>query len=57
MKVVKRIILHLDESEYTPLKILLGNIDDNLFADYGVKGRDREIMSEIYDQIPHPEDS
>ena len=56
MKIINKIIIELSETEYSPLKTLLGNMTDDEFAKFGVKGEDREIMRELYNSIPFNED-
>jgi hypothetical protein len=52
MKLEINYALYLTESEGKALKTLLGNMSDSDFANAGIKGNDRETMSEIWRSIP-----
>tara|TARA_R110000868_G_scaffold131436_3_gene341523 strand:+ start:167 stop:406 length:240 start_codon:yes stop_codon:yes gene_type:complete len=56
MKLEINYTLHLTESEGKALKTLLGNMSDPEFAKAGIKGDDRETMSEIWRSIPCDDD-
>lgn len=47
--------IDLDEAEAFALKKLLGNMNDQQFSELGIKGEDRQRMSEIYDLLPYDE--
>ena len=48
--------LILNEDEGRALKRLLGSMNDNEFAQHGIKGVDIETMSEIWDVLPYDEE-
>tara|TARA_R110000772_G_scaffold217198_1_gene327618 strand:- start:343 stop:528 length:186 start_codon:yes stop_codon:yes gene_type:complete len=48
--------LEIDEKEARALKILLGNMTDPQFKQFGVEGEYRMIIREIWDLIPYDED-
>jgi len=48
--------IHLDVNEAAALKTLLGSMNDEEFSRVGIKGEDREVMSNLYDLIPHSDE-
>jgi hypothetical protein len=57
MKVERRIIVMLNEKEADVLKTVLGSLTDPQFKQFcGVEGIDRELMRDLYDQIPELEE-
>ena len=56
MLVKRKIVLELNEEEYLPLKNLLGSMNDDEFKKFGVAGKDRQIMSDLWSKIPYTDD-
>jgi hypothetical protein len=48
--------LELDEKEVRAFKILLGNMTDPQFKQFGIEGEYRAIIREIWDLLPYEED-
>ena len=48
--------LTLNQWEARALKQLVGNMTDDEFEKAGIKGQDRQLMSDIFDFIPYHED-
>lgn len=49
-------MLILNGSGVKALKTLIGSINDEEFANYGVRGEDRVMISEIYGLLPDIEE-
>lgn len=52
MRVQTNYTLHLNEKEAKALKRLLGSMTDPEFAKAGISGERREIMREIWENLP-----
>ena len=48
--------IDLNEDEAAALKKLLGNMNDKQFAEFGIKGNDRQSMSDIWNLLPYDDD-
>ena len=56
VKLKKTYSLELDEKEARALKILLGNMTDPQFKDFGIEGENRMIIQEIWNCLPYDEE-
>ncbi|WP_299073267.1 hypothetical protein [uncultured Paraglaciecola sp.] len=48
--------IDLNENEASALKRLLGSMNDKQFAEFGIKGDDRQAMSDIWNLLPYDDD-
>ena len=49
-------LLKLTQREAEVLKILLGNMNDDQFAEFGVRGDDRKLMAGLWCLLPYAEE-
>jgi hypothetical protein len=55
VKLKKTYSLELNEKEAMALKILLGNMTDPQFKEFGIEGENRMIIQEIWNCLPYDE--
>jgi len=53
MKIEEKFVLKLNRKEAEVLKKLLGNMNDPQFERLGIQGADRQMLSALYDLLPH----